>query len=60
MFFAGKEIPEDVGTQRLMLHAGPDHVLNKVCELQWMYLAMQVSQSYWAYWELVTVYKYLP
>ncbi|XP_021732181.1 5-amino-6-(5-phospho-D-ribitylamino)uracil phosphatase, chloroplastic-like isoform X1 [Chenopodium quinoa] len=29
----GKEIPEDAGTQRLMLYSGPDHVLNKV--LQW-------------------------
>uniref|UniRef100_A0A803NDJ0 Haloacid dehalogenase-like hydrolase superfamily protein n=1 Tax=Chenopodium quinoa TaxID=63459 RepID=A0A803NDJ0_CHEQI len=26
----GKEIPEDAGTQRLMLYSGPDHVLNKL------------------------------
>jgi hypothetical protein len=31
-FHAGKEIPEDGDVQRLMLHAGADHVLHKVWE----------------------------
>lgn len=32
-FEEGKEIPGDAGTQRLMLYASPDHVLNKI--LNW-------------------------
>ncbi|KAL2897117.1 5-amino-6-(5-phospho-D-ribitylamino)uracil phosphatase chloroplastic [Bienertia sinuspersici] len=48
----GKEIPEDPGTQRLMLCSGPDHVLNKI--LQWDIseadadmLKMRLSQLYY-------------